>query len=136
MAVISRVICRVRSAVALSLVFALWQPGAAQTQAADVIRNQVRDLPVGGAVTVNMLTGEEYYGRIKSIEPDSFSIHEVDLKRDLTLRYEDVKRVRKDYGRKAITGKRIHPHRVLITTLIVVGALLTLVIAAVASDKS
>ena len=85
-----------RPLAALALIFSLLQSGGAQTPpggppqlgaAAARIGTQVRDLPVGGAVTVNMRNGEEYYGRIKSIEPESFSIHEVDLKTDLTLRY-------------------------------------------------
>jgi hypothetical protein len=98
---------------------------------------QVQGMPVGGAITVNLLDGHEYYGRIKSIESDSFSVHEVDLKQDLTFPYETVKKVRKGYGGKnSITGKRIPPRRRLITTLIVVGALLTLVFVAAASDKS
>lgn len=134
-----------RSLAALALIFSLLQSGGAQTPAggppqlgaaAAKVRTQVQDLPVGGAVTVNMLNGEEYYGRIKSIEPESFSIREVDLKTDLTLRYENVKRVRKDYGRRGFNGKRIHPRRSLIATVIFIGALLALVIGLVASDKS
>ena len=132
-------------ATAAVLVLPMLHPAAAQplsggpplSAGAAAIHSKVQSMPVGGAITVNLSDGHEYYGRIKSIESDSFSIHEVDLRRDLTFSYEDVKKVGKGYGRKnSISGKRIPPHRALITTLIVVGALLTLVIAAVAADKS
>ena len=127
-----------RAGIAASLLFVLAHAAARQplSTAAAAIRTKVRDMPVGGAVTINMTNGDEYYGRIKSIESDSFSIHEVDRKTDLTLRYEDVNKVRKDFGRKNLYGKRIHPQRALITTLIVVGGLLTVVFVAVAADKS
>jgi hypothetical protein len=111
------------------------QPNAPLTAAAERIRSQVENLPVGGRLTVNMLDGTQYCGNLQSIEAGSFSIHEVDLNRVLTLRYEDVQRIRKDYGRKGFGGRRVHPHTNRIAALVVLG-LLVLVIALVASDKS
>ena len=70
-----------------------------------------------------------------SFEAGSFSIREVDLNKVLTLRYEDVQRIRKDYGRKGFGGRRVHPRTNRIAALVILG-LLMLVIALVAADKS
>jgi hypothetical protein len=133
-----------RSAVVLFLVFLQIASCSAQTPgtqpqlspAAAQVRTNVQDLPIGGKLTVTMLNGSEYYGNLRSIEGDSFSIREVDLKRVLTLRYEDVKRVRKDYGRPGFGGRRVHPRTNRIAAIVILAALLGLVIGAVAADKS
>jgi hypothetical protein len=110
-------------------------PTAQLSAAAQQIRSRIESLPVGGKLTVDMLDGSQYYGNLHTIESDSFSIREVDLKRVLTLRYAEVKKVRKDYGRRGFGGKRVHPRTNLIAALAVVGGLV-LLIALVASDKS
>jgi hypothetical protein len=113
------------------------QPNAPPlSAAADRIRSQVENLPVGGRLTVNMLDGNQYCGNLHSIEAGSFSIREVDLKKVLTLRYEEVQRIRKDYGRKGFGGRRVHPRTNRIAALVILGGLLVLVIALVAADKS
>jgi hypothetical protein len=112
------------------------QPNAPLTAAAARIRSQVENLPVGGRLTVNMLDGSQYCGNLHSIEAGSFSIREVDLNKVLTLRYEDVQRIRKDYGRKGFGGRRVHPRTNRIAALVVLGGLLVLVFALVAADKS
>jgi hypothetical protein len=95
----------------------------------------VENLPIGGRLTVNMLDGNQYCGNLHSIEAGSFSIREVDFNKVLTLRYEDVQRIRKDYGRKGFGGRRVHPRTNRIAALVILG-LLVLVIALVAADKS
>ena len=84
----------------------------------------------------SLLDGSQYCGNLHSIEAGSFSIREVDLNTVLTLRYEDVQRIRKDYGRRGFGGRRVHPRTNRITALVVLGALLVLVFALVAADKS
>lgn len=108
-----------------------------QTPQADKIRQQVGKIGVLGNITVNVRGGPEYYGSVSRIGSDDFSINEVDQRREITLRYSEVKRVRADYGTsRNIYGRRIHPRTKLIVMLAVVGGLLTLVFVAVASDKS
>jgi hypothetical protein len=90
-----------------------------------------------GNTTVSAVGGEEYYGSVNRIGADDFSINDVDRRREITLRYSEVKRARAGYGTtRNIYGRRIHPRTKLIVTLAVVGGLLALVIALVASDKS
>ena len=106
------------------------------TPDAQQVKTQVQNIPIGGKLTVNLLNGKEYYGNLSSTDAESFTMREVDLKQTLTLQYAEVQKVRKDYGRPGFGGRRVHPHRSLITGLIIVAALVSLVVVAVASDKS
>ncbi|HEY1241236.1 MAG TPA: hypothetical protein VGF16_11810 [Bryobacteraceae bacterium] len=109
----------------------------AQTPHANQIRQQVAKIGVLGNLTVSTPGGMEYYGNLRSIGSDDFTINEVDLGHPVTLRYEEVSKVRSGYGTsRNIYGKRIHPHTKLIVGLLVVGGLLALVFVAVASDRS
>jgi len=134
-----------RPAVAIALAVVQMQVGRAQAPTgtqpqlgptAVRVKTGVDALPIGGKLTVTMLDGSEYHGHLRSIEADSFTIREVDLKRILTLRYEEVKRVQKDYGRPGFGGKRVDPRRSRIAGILILGALLGIVIAVVAADKS
>jgi hypothetical protein len=104
---------------------------------ADKIHGQVDKIGVLGNITVSAVGGAEYYGSVNRIGADDFSINEVDQRREITLRYGDVKRVRAGYGTtRNIRGQRIHPHTRLIVAAAVIGGLLALVFIAVAADKS
>jgi uncharacterized membrane protein YeaQ/YmgE (transglycosylase-associated protein family) len=103
---------------------------------ADKIHRQVDKIGVLGNITVSV-AGAEYYGSINRIDANDFSINEVDQRREITLRYSDVKRVRAGYGTtRSISGRRIHPRTRLIVAVAVIGGLLLLAIVAVAADKS
>ena len=60
----------------------------------------------------------------------------MDLKKVLTLRYEEVKRVQKDYGRPGFGGKRVNPRTNLIAGILILGALLGIVFRVLAEEKS
>ena len=108
-----------------------------QPRQADKIHRQVDKIEVLGNITVSTAGGQEYYGSVSRIGANDFSINEVDQRREITFRYSEVRRVRAAYGTtRNIYGRRIHPRTKLIVTLAVVGGLLTLVLVAVASDKS
>src|SRR5262249_52537647 len=109
----------------------------AQTPQADKIRTAVGKIGTLGNITVDMRDGREYYGTIVRISQEDFTVSEVDLGRQIVLRYEEAKKVREGYGTtRNIRGKRIHPHTKLIVALAVIGGLLTLAFVAVATDKS
>jgi hypothetical protein len=100
-------------------------------------RENVSKIGLHGDITVYMPDGQEYYGAVSRIGTDDFSVDEVDQRREVTLKYSDVKKVRSGYGSgRAINGRRIHPTKRLWVMVAVVGGLLTLVLVAVASDKS
>jgi len=112
-------------------------PASAQNAQTDRMRERIGKIGVLGNVTVSVSRGPEYYGSISRIGTDDFSLNEVDQRREITLRYSDLKRVREGYGtRRNLRGQRIHPRTKLIVTLAVVGGLIALVFIAVASDKS
>src|SRR5260370_16085347 len=91
------------------------------------IRQQVGKIGVLGNVTVSIVNGPEYHGSISRIGADDFSINEVDQRREIVVRYSEVRRVREGYGTtRNIRGQRIHPRTKLIVTLAVVGGLLAL----------
>jgi hypothetical protein len=104
--------------------------------AAAGVKTQVDALPIGGKLTVTMLDGSVYHGHLRSIEAESFSVREVDLNSVLTLRYEEVNRVQKDYGRPGFGGKRVNPRINRIAGLLILGALLGIVFGVLAAAKS
>jgi hypothetical protein len=129
---------------ALALLLALLQVGplAAQPTApvplsasAQKVKAQVSRIAIDGKLTAHMNDGTEYHGRLELIDAESFSVREVDLQQTLTLSYADVDRVSKNYGGKGIGGKRVDPKKSLIAG-IVLGGLLVVLIALVATDKS
>ena len=112
---------------------------AAQSSKAVKIKQDVEKIGVAGNITVYMPDGHEYYGSVSRAGADDFAVNDIDLKREVTVRYDEVKKVRSGYGTgpgRTINGKRVHPHTKLITTLAIVGGLIVLVFVAVASDKS
>ena len=108
-----------------------------QTSSEAKARRDIGKIGLRGDITVYLPNGQEYYGSVSRIGADDFSVNEVDQRREVTLRFSEVKYVRSGYGNgRAINGKRIHPRKRLWVTVAVVGGLLTLVFVAVASDKS
>ena len=110
---------------------------AAQSPQANRIHQQVDRIGALGTITVNLRDGHEYYGTVSRIDAAEFTVNEVDLGREITLRYQEVSRVRSGYGEtRNIYGRRIHPRTKLIVTLAVVGGLLAVVFIALATDHS
>jgi hypothetical protein len=130
---------------ALVLVLALLQgyplvaqqgPSVPLSPSSQEIKRQVTRISIDGKLTARKIDGTEYHGRLQSIDSESFSMHEVDLKQTVTLSYAEVDRVSKNYGGKGFGGKRVNPKRNLIVGAVTIGALLALVIVLVATDKS
>lgn len=106
------------------------------TPAAQKVKDDVGRIHTNGKMTVWMLDGIEYHGRLEAIEPDHFVLREVDLSQTITVRYADVRAVTPNYGGKGFGGHRVDPRRSAIIGAALVVGLLTLVLVAVASDKS
>ena len=64
---------------------------SAQTAQTDKIRQQVGKIGVLGNITVSVTKGPEYYGSVSRIGADDFAINEVDQRREITLRYSEVR---------------------------------------------
>jgi hypothetical protein len=97
----------------------------AQTSQGAKIRQDVGKIGLLGNITVYLPAGQEYYGSVARIGTDDFAVNDVDQRREVVLRYGEVKKVRSGYGTgRAINGKRIHPRTKLWVSLAVVGGLL------------
>jgi len=100
------------------------------------IKNDVSQIPIDGKLTVKKLDGTEYHGKLQSIETDEFSIREVDLKKTIIIRYDQVDQVRKNYGHKGASGGRVGTRKNWIVAGVTIGVIFTILIVALAKDKS
>jgi hypothetical protein len=77
---------------------------------AEKIKQKAEALGVASRVTVVLRNGNEYYGGISQIGDDSFELSEIDLKKEITIAYTDVKKIRSGFGNpNKFNGKRWHP---------------------------
>ena len=127
----------------LVAVLQLYPLGAAQnppapqlTSGEQRIKDKVSEIAIGGKLTVRKVDGTEYHGRLQSVDNRDFSLREVDLQTTVTVPYIDVDSLSKDYGGKGFGGRRVNPKRARIIGIVFVAALLTIVVVAVANDKS
>ena len=75
------------------------------------IRHQLEFIGLGQDVTVKLQHGNDYHGRLVITEDSDFKIDEVDLRRVISINYDDVKRIDRGYMQKSlIGGKRSNPH--------------------------
>jgi hypothetical protein len=119
--------CRMKKVLALLLIYSILSPLdfgmpsqkdtgsptpdiSAKDAAAEKIRHRVERLGVGERITLIMLNGQEYYGTIAQVGSSEIQIVEVDLKQIISIHYDQLKKVRKGYGRmNTITGRRVNP---------------------------
>ena len=109
-------------------------PLSANAQTPDQIRDGVEKIGISNKITVILKTGQENYGAVAEIGTDTFQIVEIDQQQKLTLRYDEVKKVRGNYGGKGFAGKRPNPRWGLIAGVALIGGLMT--IAALAAGGS
>lgn len=102
----------------------------AVAQAPDSIRDKVQKIGISNKITVVHKTGRESYGAVADIGSDSFQIVEVDQRVKMTIRYDEVKKVRANYGGKGFAGKRPNPLWGVIAGVALVGLLVALGAAA------
>src|SRR5258708_35242406 len=62
------------------------------------VKAEVEKLGLETNVTVKMLNTKEYHGAIKIIEDDSFTISEVELNQLIAIKYDEARKVSKDYS--------------------------------------
>lgn len=96
---------------------------------ADKIRRDVEKIGIGGRITVIFKDGSENYGTIAAIEQDELTIAEVDLKKQIDVGFDELKKVRKNFGGKGFMGKRPDPKWGWIAGAVLIGTLFALAIA-------
>ena len=66
----------------------------------DKMKRNILKLGVGHQVTAVLKDGLEYHGAITEIGEENFKLAEIDLKQVFTVRYDNVKKLYRDYGEK------------------------------------
>lgn len=127
--------------VVVSLLFSLplsvvGQAQASATQAAK-IKTKIENIGVREDITVKLITGKTYHGFVNKIDAEVFEMAEVDLKRNLSIRYDEVKKVESGYGEKGPLGNRVGKKGRNIGRIILIGlaAFLTIAIVVGVNDK-
>jgi len=87
------------------------------------IREQVKGMGVGHKITVDRRQGEDLHGSISDVGEESFEIVEVDQRQHVTVRYDEVKKVRGVYGDRGASGHRPNPRTSLLIGAGVIGFL-------------
>ena len=111
-------------------------PSKSLSPIAQKTKAEVGRIPIDGKLTVKKIDGTEYHGHLQAVEPEEFSIREVDLKTTVTIPYDQVEQVRKNYGGKGVGGRRVNPKKSLIVGAVTLGIVFTILIVALAKDKS
>jgi hypothetical protein len=94
----------------------------------DKMKRNILKLGVGHQVTAVLKDGIEYHGAITEIGEESFKVAEVDLKQVFSVRYDNVKKLYRDYSHKDPLFGR-NPRR---NTIILVSIMTFLTVALVA----
>ncbi|MCI0485674.1 MAG: hypothetical protein L0229_03645 [Blastocatellia bacterium] len=103
---------------------------------AQEVKKKVEKIAIGGDISVRLPSGKELYGTVSRIEDESFEIAEVDLKRIISIKYSDVKKVWKGYGGKGLlSGKRPNPRTSKIWFIAVIGVIFALAAIGLNSTK-
>lgn len=98
------------------------------------IKRDVAHIGLLQKITVVFKDGEENYGTVSRIENDRFAINDVDLQHEIEIGYDEVKKVRKNYGRRGFLGKRPNPMWGWIAGILLFGTLIGLAIAVGGGD--
>ena len=117
----------------LILIFGLVFPQTSDSQVAKIKRD-VAHIGLLQKITVILKDGNENYGTVSRIETDRFAINDVDLQREIEFGYDEVKKVRKNYGRRGFLGKRPNPLWGWIAGILLIGTLIGLAIAVGGGD--
>lgn len=122
-----------RLQLSLVLILGLVVPQIVDPQV-EKIRRDVAHIGVLQKITVVFKDGKENYGNVSRIENDGFAINDVDLQREIEIGYDEVKKVRKNYGRRGALGKRPNPMWGWIAGVLLFGTLIGLAIAIAGGD--
>jgi hypothetical protein len=98
---------------------------------------KIAKLGVGTDVTVVGRAGKTFHGSIGKVGDDSFSVNEVDLKANVEIRYDQVKRLEKGYTPASpITGHRTSHKTQRIIGFAALGALVVVVVVVISALRN
>jgi hypothetical protein len=111
-------------------------PPKSKNSDAAKIKNRVKSIGIAGRVTVVLTNNNEYYGAIRQIGEDSFQLADVDLKEQITISYDEVKKVISGFGKpNPFNGKRWHPSWHIAGVAAVIGLTVLIVVAGASASR-
>ena len=100
------------------------------------IQSRIQALPAGARLTAILKDKTEYHGGLLSADDTGFILDEVDLKRQIAVHYEDVKKLRSGYGGlNTVSGRHVDPVRSKIVVIAIAGTVAVVLLVALAHDK-
>lgn len=114
------------------------QPAPSEKQTEKVMHD-VFNVGVGQRMTVFLRNGDTLHGTLAQIREETFEVSEVDMRQTLTVRYDEVKKIRSGYGGvNLFTGKTTNapPRGVRIALFSALATLLAIPIIMVVTAKN
>jgi hypothetical protein len=103
---------------------------------AQKIQTKIEELATGASLTVILREGTEYHGALLSADHAGFILNEIDLKQQIIVHYEDVKKLRNGYGgMNHATGRHVDPVRSKVIVIAIAVGVVVILLAALATDK-
>ncbi|MGO4517483.1 hypothetical protein AB4Y89_16945 [Terriglobus sp. 2YAB30_2] len=110
------------------------QHAPATSKTATAVKEKVEGLTAQAHITVIRTGAPEEFGDFISHSQDGFTFYDVDQKQDVTLRYDEVKKIKDGYGGyNSIQGRHTDRSKGLMIALVLVGVLGALIGAAAAA---
>ena len=110
------------------------QQTAPLSKSAIAVKQKAESLAPRAHITVVRIGAPEEFGHFISYDQESFTFYDIDQKQNVTLKYEDVKKIKDGYGGyNSIQGKHIDRSKRLIVVLVTVGVIGAVIGAAAAA---
>jgi hypothetical protein len=110
------------------------QPPPLSKKASEV-KVKVETLSPQARVSVIPVHGEEEFGTFVSNDPDRFTFYDVDQKMNVTLKYEEVRKVKDGYGGyNHLRGRHTDHTKAIVIGVVLACVLVALIIAAAHSN--
>lgn len=104
---------------------------------AEKAARQIRQIGIGGPITLYLKNGDELHGTVSKIDQDSMQVSEIDRHDNFMVRYSEIRKVRSGAGNKNVfTGKRVtRSHGLRIAGLIIAAGIIAIPLIIVATTK-
>lgn len=91
---------------------------------AAAIQRKVASLPLHSPVSVIKMRGGEEFGELLSLDREGFTFRDIDLKVDVTLQYNEVRKVKRGYGGYNFArGRHVDRTKNFVVAAVVVAAI-------------
>jgi hypothetical protein len=102
---------------------------------ASAVKRKVDQLSPNAPISVIKVQGSEQYGQFQSDDNQSFTFFDIDLRKNVTLSFEEVRKIKAGYaGKNSLHQRHTDRTKIIVITVITLGAIGGL-IAAAASAK-